>query len=81
MEIMDEGGAEDTWTAGYQDCGGSDKIGIYIQSWSDNEIVLNGIGKPIGKNMPYQSTIRTGDPLTIIVYSHQAKAEYKTTVR
>ncbi|MGI0061588.1 MAG: hypothetical protein ACREBA_03960 [Nitrosotalea sp.] len=43
--------------------------------------MLGGIGKPIGENMPYQSTIQIGDPITIIVYNQQAKAELKTTVK
>jgi hypothetical protein len=44
-----------------------DSIGIYLASWTDTKIVINGFGTLLGTNHQSQLNVAVGDTLTIIV--------------
>ena len=59
-----------TWGAGYaQTSADRDHIGIYIGSWNDTDIVINGFGSMLGnRSSPSQYTLSSGDLITITIY-------------
>jgi hypothetical protein len=89
MDIVDRGKFQKTgdssdggenWAAGLTAPGLFCMVGIYIVSWSDNEIVLGGFGTYLGTNGQGQWYIEQGDPLNINVYTSSGEASYYTTV-
>lgn len=72
--VFDDSGK---WGAGWIALGVNCAIGIYLNSWSDNEIVLGGFGTALGTN---GWNIAPGDSLDVKVFTPSGKADYKTTV-
>jgi hypothetical protein len=70
----------ENWAAGFKGSGVFCMIGIYLVSWSDNEIVLDGFGTALGTNGQGTWYIEPGDPLTVAVYTQSGNATYHTTV-
>ena len=72
----------DSWEAGCEDSqwvpGGL--IGVYLTSWSDNEIVLGGFGRDLNVNGQAPRNIKVGDPLIVNVQTANGQAAYATTV-
>ena len=80
IRIYDEAGL-DSWEAGCQDSQWvpKDLIGIYITSWSDNEIVLGGFGIQLNANGQGASNINPGDSLIVDVLTSNGQTAYTTT--
>ncbi len=80
IRIYDEAGL-DSWEAGCTDSQfvPKDMIGIYLTSWSDNEIVLGGFGTELNVNGQEPSNINPGDPLIIDVVTSNGQTAYTTT--
>jgi len=80
IRIYDEEGL-DSWEAGCQDSQWvpKDMIGIYLTSWSDNEIVLGGFGTELNVNGQGPCNINPGDPLIVDVQTANGQAAYTTT--
>jgi hypothetical protein len=57
------------WAAGWIATGVSCGIGVIINSWSGNQIVLGGFGSALGINGQGSWNIATGDNLTVVVYT------------
>ena len=70
----------ENWAAGFTGPGVFCAIGIYLVSWSDNEIVLDGFGTALGTNGQGTWYIEPGDPLTVAVYTQSGNTTYHTTV-
>jgi len=58
------------WSAGYaQTSTDYDHVGIYLTSWSDTQIIIDGFGSLLGNaTNPSQYLISTGDLITVTVY-------------
>ena len=82
LAIIDSGPGSDSWSAGRETCSNTDAIGIYIQSWSDTQIVLNGFGTSLGTNGASTWNIAAGDPIVVSVWgpNENGPAQYSTTV-
>ena len=80
IRIYDEAGL-DSWEAGCQDSQWvpKDMIGIYLTSWSDNEIVLGGFGTELNVNGQGSSNISPGDPLIVDVMTMNGQAAFTAT--
>ncbi len=80
IRIYDEAGL-DSWEAGCQDSQWvpKDMIGIYLTSWSDNEIVLGGFGIQLSANGQGPSNINPGDSLIVDVLTSDGQSAYTTT--
>ena len=80
IRIYDEAGL-DSWEAGCQDSQWvpKDMIGIYLTSWSDNEIVLGGFGTELNANGQGPLNINPGDPLIVDVLTSNGQTAYTTT--
>ena len=81
LRIYNEGDW-DSWEAGCQDSQlvPGDTIGIYLTSWSDNEIVLGGFGTDLNVNGQRPWNIAQGDPLIIDVLTSNGQAAIAVTV-
>jgi hypothetical protein len=88
MDICDRGKAQKTgdtsdggenWAAGVTGPGVFCMVGIYLVSWSDNEIVLGGFGTALGTYGQGTWYIEAGDPLTVDVYTPEGHAAYTVT--
>lgn len=83
IQIHDDNPASNPWQAGVQDSPstGSCSIGIFLVSWSDNEIVLGGFGSALNP-IPGQRewTILPGDAMRVVVITTGGTATYNTTV-
>jgi len=71
----------ENWAAGVTDfstvfC----MVGIYLQSWSDTEIVLGGFGSYLGTNGQGAWYIEPGDPLVVDVFTPSGQATYHINV-
>ena len=77
IRIYDEAGL-DSWEAGCQDSQWvpKDTIGIYLTSWSDNEIVLGGFGTELNIYNEGPWNINMGDPLIVDVQTSNGQAAY-----
>ena len=80
IRIYDEAGL-DSWEAGCSDSQWvpKDTIGIYLTSWSDNEIVLGGFGTELNVNSQGPWNINPGDPLIVDVQTSNGQAAYTIT--
>ena len=60
----------ENWGAGYaQTATDYDHVGIYLASWSDTQIVIDGFSSLLGNaTNPSRYVIRTGDQITVTVY-------------
>lgn len=69
------------WAAGIENAsnGVHCAIGIIINSWSDNQIVLGGFGTALGTNGQGTWNIATGDVLNVAVYTQYGDASYNAT--
>ncbi len=74
--------ARNTWGSGVQDSpdSGCCSIGIFLVSWSDNEIVLGGFGSALSTTGQGEWTIMPRDPMRIVVITPGGIATYNTTV-
>ena len=54
-------------------------IGIYLTSWSDNEIVLGGFGTALNTNGQGPLNINPGDPLIVDVLTSNGQTAHTTT--
>jgi hypothetical protein len=72
----------DSWEAGCEDSQWVPKtsIGIYLTSWSDTEIVLDGFGTALNVNSHESWNIKAGDPLIVNVQTASGQAACPTTV-
>ena len=79
IRIYDVAGL-DSWEAGCQDSQWvpKDMIGIYLTSWSDNEIVLGGFGTELNVNGQGPLNINPGDPLIVDVLTSNGQVAYAT---
>jgi len=61
--------ARNTWGSGVRDSPdtGWCSIGIFLVSWSDNEIVLGGFGSALSTTGQGEWTIMPGDPMRVVV--------------
>jgi hypothetical protein len=77
IRIYDEAGL-DSWEAGCSDSQlvPKDTIGIYLTSWSDNEIVLGGFGTELNVNGQGPWNINSGDPLIVDVQTSNGQAAF-----
>ena len=80
IRIYDEAGL-DSWEAGCTDSQfvPKDMIGIYLTSWSDNEIVLGGFGTELNVDGQGPLNINPGDPLIVDVQTANGQTSYTTT--
>jgi hypothetical protein len=74
--------ARNTWGSGVQDSPetGCCSIGIFLEKWSDTEIVLGGFGSALSTNGYGEWTIEPGDPMRIVIITPNGIATYDTTV-
>lgn len=79
MYIFDQGAGTHFWTAGMW-APWYDLIGIFLISWSDNEIVLGGFGSRLGTNENLGWNIATGDPIIIHINTPNGNCEFVLTV-
>ena len=79
LSIKDFDYGSHSWTAGEQLNYDKNFIGIYINKWSDNEIVLGGFGNALGTNKGTWN-IGVGDQLIIEVDTQGGQDFYKITV-
>ena len=81
LRIYDEQGFY-SWEAGCQDSqwvpGGL--VGVYLKTWSDNEIVLGGFGTDLNVTGQRPHNIAVGDPLIVNVQTVNGQAAYTTVV-
>jgi len=79
IQVHDDGW--DGWEAGTQDGPNTawDLVGVIIDSWSNNEIVLGGFGSALS-TMSNQYQLLAGDPMRIVVMTSGGVAQYDTTV-
>ncbi|MCW4009917.1 MAG: hypothetical protein NWF05_04785 [Candidatus Bathyarchaeota archaeon] len=68
------------WTAGYASASDINGIGIFLQSWSDNLVVLGGFGSRLGTNGEISWCIMSGDPIDILVKTTEGVAFFSTAV-
>jgi hypothetical protein len=68
------------WGAGWIATGVSCAIGIIINSWSDNEVVLGGFGTALSTNGQGTWNIAPGDTLTVTIHTPYGHASYEVTV-
>ncbi len=82
IAISDHGGGEDDWEAGHATCTNNDTIGIFLQSWSDSQIIINGFGTALGINHLANFNIAIGDPITIAIFgpNNLAEVDFHTNV-
>jgi len=66
----------ENWNAGLS----GDSIGVFLENWSDTQIVLGGFGTYLGTNYQGQWYIEPGDPLTINVVTPSGQANYSLVV-
>ena len=74
--------ARNEWTAGVRDSpsSGACAIGLYLEKWSDTEIVLGGFGTALSTSPDAHWTIQVGDPLLVRVFTEFGAARYDLTV-
>jgi len=76
MSIWDNGAGSHHWQAGIQTSPSTAgcAIGLYINKWSDNEIVLGGFGRALSTNNAGTWNIGVGDPLVITVFTPEGQS-------
>ena len=82
LAIIDSGSGSDSWSAGRETCTNTDLIGVYIQSWSDTQIVLSDFGSRLGTSGAGTWNIATDDPIVVSVWgpNENGPAQYSTSV-
>jgi hypothetical protein len=81
IQVHDD--ARNTWQAGVQDSPstGCSSIGIFLDKWSDTEIVLSGFGSALSTTRgTTEWTIENGDPMWILIATPRGTTTYNTTV-
>ncbi|MGP8138295.1 MAG: hypothetical protein ACLQCW_00550, partial [Methanoregula sp.] len=58
----------------------ADAIGLYINDWSSNEIVLGGFGHALGTDNSGTWNIGVGDPIVVTVVTKWGQASYNLVV-
>jgi hypothetical protein len=74
--------ARNTWGSGVQDAPWTAgcAIGIFLEKWSDTEIVLGGFGSALSTTGQGLWNIKPGDPMRVVIITRNGIASYDTTV-
>lgn len=82
IDISNLGDAPDAWAAGVENVsnGVFCAIGLYLTSWSDNEIVLGGFGSALNTNGQGPWNMALGDTLDVAVFTLNGEAHYNLTI-
>jgi hypothetical protein len=74
--------ARNTWGSGVQDAPWTAgcAIGIFLEKWSDTEIILGGFGSALSTTDYGGWTIKPGDPMRVVIITPNCIASYDTTV-
>ena len=82
LAIWGNGGGSHNWAAGRETCSNFDAIGVYLQSWSDTQIILGGFGSALSTSGSGTWNIGAGDPLVVNVWGPNGSgpAQYSMTV-
>jgi hypothetical protein len=74
--------ARNTWGSGVQDAPWTAgcAIGIFLEKWSDTEIVLGGFGSSLSTTGQGVWNIMSGDPMRVVIITPNGIASYDTTV-
>ncbi len=81
LVIADNGSGPDHWTAGESNNSTKDPIGVFLRSWSPDQIVVGGFGSnlsgasPLTHNNSGKSRIAPGDPILIDVSNPAAAGQ------
>jgi hypothetical protein len=79
MQIRNDA-KEGGWTAGFQDSTDRNGIGIFLESWSDTEIVLGGFGGAFSTSGQGMWNLESGDQIRILVKVSGNVASFNTVV-
>jgi hypothetical protein len=82
IAIRDNGGGADSWSAGRETCTNFDAIGIYLSSWTDSQIVINGFGTALGTDGQKTWNIAVGDPIQVALFgpNNASEVDFALTV-